>query len=306
MYKHLRISSFVLLLLAFPLSSAVANSEFVDAHGSFLSLYSPNQANLDLKYRFAPERKDDGEGSNEFDEHVFSAGIVKAIPFSEDTALPLRAVYEARLLDLDQRSEVLDDDQETLHRIEFSPGISTFINENLLFMGAVRVGVFGNLKGSINGDDWQVLGSGEFAYSCGNDLMFTAGVSVSEDFDDAAVLPLLGLRYRAGSWFFDVRLPQKAEISYSFTDAVSLYGGGYLSGSQYRVDLGNGEDFDIQLRDQKVGGGLMWWLSDSFRLTVEGGVLVGQDAFEVKVGGREFEGDLDEGGYFEVGAGLRF
>ena len=299
----------VLLGIIFAASPVLASDDaerFVSAHRDFFRLYMPDQTEFKGGYRFEPSREEK-DGPNELDLHDFWANLELPFPLTQDTFITFGAGYEMRQYDFNRRDDsVLELDSETLYKVAAPVGVGHFFSPDLLGYGVVSVGGYSNFEGGIKEDDIQVLGRGIMAYRLNAATQLVGGFAVSQDFEDAQLIPLLGLRLMSsdGRVHFILTAPLELKVSYDLDSDFQLYGGGWLSGNQFRVRDVGGEDFDVQVRDARVGLGLMYWIGDHLSLGVEGGAKV-WDEFEFKLEHfDEFEGELDPGAYVQATIGL--
>lgn len=271
----------------------------------FLELYDPlfdSQAlNFNVQYMLAPELESKNNTNLEFDQHVLDADIKLPIKVSERLLLILSGEYGMRFYEYSETagSAFLEDDAEELHRISVTPSFFYFFNRNTAFMGEMTVGSYSNLDGGIKSDDLQVLGKALLIHHWRTNVQLVGGIGVTETFDNQEAHPLLGFRAFYRNWHFVLTAPLEARATYNLSDRLSLYGGIWLSGSQYAVRSDSGNDFDIQVRDTRIGAGMDLWILPDLRVSVEGGVLTGNDGFKIKSGPAvgETDGDLDDAGY---------
>lgn len=277
---------------------------------SFMYLFNPNPSTIDVNYTYAPSREPDGTRGSDFDNQMFRADVNFPMQFNKDFSLYFGGTYGVREFQFDSinPASVLRDDQLYLHQVELRPGVSYFLNEDLLLAGQVRLGLFGNLGDEMSEDNAQVLGNGMLIYRWHPKLQLIGGVLVSEDYDSQNVLPVLGFRYLSDSkrWHWLVTLPTQAQVQYNFTKTARAYGGLTISGQQYHYEGDRGNDFDIQVRDTKLGGGLLFNIGEHLILGAEGGILVGKEALAFKIRDNEFSGDLNDSPYVQGRLGLRF
>ena len=153
----------------------------------------------------------------------------------------------------------------------------------------------------------QYMGHGMIVHHWRTNFQVLAGLAVTEDFDDNNFIPLVGMRSFHGRWYFKLTLPLEAKASYRMNEEFFLYGGAWISGAQYRVRSDTEGEFDVQVIDTRVGGGMYYWLIPDLKLTFEAGALLGNDAYEVKIDGVDGtrESDLENAGYVRFGLGLR-
>jgi hypothetical protein len=297
-------------LLSILLSIVLASSAVAQPRQEFMKLYNPRASNVAMNYMFAPSLEPDNDGVTEFDQHVFDFDIVLPLQLSQRSIFMFGAGYGMRFYDYSETPDgsVLEEDVEELHRLSVSPGLVHFLNRDTAFMAEASIGAYSNMEDGFKSDDMQYLGKALFVHHWRTNVQIIAGVGVTEDFDDNEFIPLLGFRSFHGPWHLSLTLPLEAIASYRWSNELTIFAGGWLSGAQYKVRSESAGEFDVQVRDTRVGAGLDYWVMPDVRFSFEAGALLGNDAFEVKVDGVDgtTEEDLENAGYARFSVGMRF
>lgn len=282
---------------AFPLPAAAES--FHAAHSDFFNLLSPRDSDVEAAYLYQPGTEEDG-GPGEFDLNLLSFAAEFIRPDGRDSYLRWGAEYEARLYDFDGAGV----DSETFHKAVLRFGGGHFVSDRLLFTGVLRPALLSDLGGSFDEDDVQLLGDGMMAYRFNPGTQFVLGVSYGETFDDTPLLPFAGVRLLSedGRFHIKVTVPVEAEVVYRLEPRLMFYGGYWISGDEYHID-NNGESFDVQVHDRRLGAGVQYWLTGSFSMRAEAGMIPGSE-LEFKRADSAFRGDLDSGPYLTFGLGL--
>ena len=277
-------------------AAAEPREEFNNAHGDFFRLYSPDFRNLSLSYLYQPETEEDG-GAGEFDLGLFEADLQLPFPTGRDTYFSLTAGFESRDYEFVSVSGAITDvESETFYGVPIGAEIGIFTSDDFFFTASTTVGVYSNLDDSLEEDDIQVFGDLIAVYRLNPGALILGGARVDNTFEDVRIYPLVGLRIRStsGKLHISLTIPKEVTVTYSSTYWLDLFGGLSVDGNDYRArGLGTAPDFNVYVRDIRVGGGLRLWLGEYINLGVEGGTTV-ESVYEYKVSGAgQFFGDLD-------------
>lgn len=157
-------------------------------------------------------------------------------------------------------------------------GLDTKFSDAILVRLEITPGLYSSSH--LDGDDFHaplILG-GTYIYS--SDLQFVVGVSFDYE-REQPVLPGGGIRWRMTSQLvLDAVLPTP-RLNYELTRDCTLFVGGDIKGSTFRVsdDFGN-QRGDSRLNhavvtytEVRAGAGVEWKLTPEMKLTLEGGYL---------------------------------
>jgi hypothetical protein len=276
----------------------------------FLSLYSPNFSPANFDYSHAFSRDIEGSNANfESDSFRFRVDAPIATTLAGDSYFMAGGTYALRSLQFgSELPRAVNDRELVLHQLEARPGVAFFPSDDMLIWAQARAGFFGTLEDGFSEDNFQLMADSSLAYLLHDNLMAVAGISISEDIDQARALPTIGFRYRtlSGDFLWKVNLPREALVFYQAAPRMRIFGGFMLEGNSYFYDGGDDGGFDIQVRDQKLGGGLLFNVGKKALLTLEGGAMLGGDALVFKDRRNDLNGDVDTVPYVGLRVGSRF
>ncbi|HEY0368811.1 MAG TPA: DUF6268 family outer membrane beta-barrel protein [Chthoniobacterales bacterium] len=166
----------------------------------------------------------------------------------------------------------------TLQSVSAVIGLDTKFSDSILVRFEAQPGLYG--AGRLRWDAFHApfVFGGTYIYS--PTLQFVFGVSV--DYDRSyPVFPGGGIRWRFGAnWVLNAVMPTP-RLEYELNRNVTIYGGADLKGSSFRTDerfgtsRGNPQLNNAMLSYSEIrtGGGVQWKLSNSMKLSVEGGII---------------------------------
>jgi hypothetical protein len=167
---------------------------------------------------------------------------------------------------------------DTLHSVSAVIGLDTKFSDSLLFRIEAQPGFYGG--DNLNADSFNIPVIVGGTYIINPDLQIIFGVSVDYE-RNYPVFPGGGIRWRfAPQWVLNAAAPTP-RLEYEATKNLTLYAGGDLKGSTYRMDdnfgVGRG---DLRLNhavltysEIRTGGGVEWKMTSDVRLSVEAGYL---------------------------------
>lgn len=308
----IRLSLFILYFLFAGL--VLPQQASADPQGSLLRyqdfryLLDPSRTTILLKYLHEPEHEEkNGPGS--FDLHNFLVRYDRDIPISDHSYMISGFHYEARQYKFDTvPGEPTGSDSELFHRAELRLGAGHFIGDSFLLEAVGRGGVYSNLSGGLSQDDFKLHGRATAYYRINPGTAFLLGADYGKIFEDTDLIPIVGLRVisESGHLHLNLTVPLEATISYNINPQFTVYGGGWISGDEYSVEMGpNNLEFDVAVRDQRVGAGAQFWLSDNLMFGVEAGASVQSELeFRASSTSQFKDGELDTGPYASVYVGL--
>ena len=317
-FKSMRNVSFLtlcLLLVAQPAMGegkaekkvAALVDSFSRSHGDFFRLFLGDRSDISFTYRFEPQTEEES-GPGEYELNLFRLEGEVPLPQDRDFFLRAGGVYEARRYEFSAvRSAKVAPSTEILHTAALRLGAGLFFGDDLLLTGSATLGAYSDFSGSLDDQDFDVQGEVLLVYRLNPGAQIVAGVANTKEFEDVDILPLFGVRLLSedGKVHISITAPRDVTVSYAFNPELRLYGGGWLSGNEYRVDI-DGEEFNVAIRERRFGIGLQWLLGQRLRFTLEGGLLIGSELdFRTEDAG-QFEGDLDTAPYLGAGLGFSF
>lgn len=158
-------------------------------------------------------------------------------------------------------------------------GLDTKFSDSILVRFEARPGYF--YADDLEGEDFNVpfVFGGTYLYSSTLQFVFGVGVDWERKY---SVLPGGGIRWKfAPQWVLNATLPAP-RLEYEVNRNLTVYAGAELRGGSYRVDNdfvgdpsepGNLNNAILSYSEIRTGGGLLWRLGDTCRLSVEGGYV---------------------------------
>ncbi len=300
------------LLLSVGLSaeavSADVAEEFTAEHRDFFHLFRAPVPEIALGASYQPSTQEES-GSAEFDRAKWYGKFEIPIPTATERYLRFGGEYEQGIYDFkDADDGETAVSSKTLHRIVLHAGYGFFLNPDLLLTGIASPGIFSDLDGSVDENDFDMQGNALIVYRFNPGAQLIAGVRVGEEYDDWPVLPLAGIRLLSedGSTHISVTLPLEARVGYYLDPSTELYTGLWVTGDEYQAELGPDDtELNIQVQDRRIGGGARFLFSDHLSLSIEGGVAL-QSEFDFEAEQtNHFRGDVDPTGYIALQLGIR-
>jgi hypothetical protein len=284
--------------------------EFNRAHGNFFHVYFAERTDVRAGYLFEPSAKESG-GPGAFDLHNSFLNFSTVFARSEDTFFSLGGDFEVRRY----LFSVVEDagtrtGSENLYKIAFSPGVGTFLTDNILAWGSATFGNYSDLEGGVfNRDDYQLLADARLVFQVNPGAQIILGVSYTNNYLNQRLLPVLGLRLlsESGTLHISVDLPFHGRIGYYFTPHIEGFTQVVVSGDRYQAKI-NGEDVSVGVHDERVGVGARFWLGSFFSFTVEGGRTLNSQLRFMRTDPGQFgrNGSLDMHWYMRTYIGVAF
>jgi hypothetical protein len=171
---------------------------------------------------------------------------------------------------------------DTLQSIAAVVGLDTKFSDSLLFRIEAQPGFYGN--DHLDSDMFNVpfLLGGTYIFNPDFQLTFGASVDVERRYP---VFPGGGFRWRmARQWVLNAVMPTP-RLEFEATRNLTLYAGGDLKGSSYRMSDHFGDNqlnprlnhAILTYSEIRVGGGVQWKISPGVDLSVEGGYVPYRD-----------------------------
>lgn len=300
---------FCILLITTVFLPFSAAAEEASKHGDFRYLLEPNRSYSTLSYMHEPKMEEDG-GPGEYSLNKFEADISKAFELTEDADLLFGGTYGARVYSFEEVPEAITSTGgETLHEVSFLVGIEYFLSDSIYMQGYARDGLYTDFNGDLDLDDFNLEGQGLIAFRINPGTALILGAEYSHRFVDFDFFPIVGLRIlsSSGGMHINLTLPTEAEVTFNLSSDFSIYAGAWIDGDRYNVRFGSAtDDFDVNIQENRIGGGMYYWLGQHVRLGVEGGALIGSKFEFEPTNAGQFKDDLETGPYISASLGLSF
>lgn len=279
---------------------------FHEAHGEFYSGMDRFKPSARFRFRGLPDAEIHGNSGN-FDSWQFGGEGLLPIVIDPDSLVLVGAKVDTVRLETSNTFGFRD---ETLHAIGVNVGFGQFFSDDTYVQGVFSPGVYSDLDGSLQSDDWQWMGNALATFREGEDLYWKVGVEVSQVFQDFSVYPLLGVSWILDpSWRVDVLLPRSAELSYLFDGATTLFVGTSLDGDQYRrrSSASTGKlQSNIQTQELEIYLGGIHRFTDHFSSFARFGAVVAGNWDFGRPGINNIDGRIEPTLMFEAGIGWDF
>ncbi len=301
----------IALLLFYTPGAGAAESEtqsFVAAHADFFRLYFAEPTEIKAGYWYHPEQEAK-DAAGEYDLQMLRAELEMPAPLSRDFFMRFGGIYEQRWYDFSGRDyEAIFGSDETLYRIVFAPGAGVFLSDDFLVTGRGLLGYYSDIGGGVEDDDFQALGDAQAVYRLNPQAQILGGIAYARPYEDYTLLPIGGVRLlsESGTLHVSITFPLEARLGFRLTESMEVYGGAWASGDRFHV-RSEGEEFDVSVRERRVGGGFSFWFGSHVNLILEAGAaLAGEFEVEDLRPSRTPDQDLDPAPYLagKVGVAL--
>lgn len=290
----------IIVLLILILPRLVLADDFSKAHGDFFKLYLRDNADINVRYLIEKGMEDKNTSAKyDLDYYTVNGEIPSAL--SRDSFMRWGFDYGLRSYDLHKTKDFIGGaDTLDLHRIKFSPGVGTFVNDNLLLTGNVDIGMFTNFKGDFDLDLLKYYAYGKVAWRMHPGSLIYLGLEKTDNFDDVTFYPTLGIKLltEGGEFRISLDLPKELKLDYNIGPKSQIYFLISVQGEKYRITEGDPEkEFNVFIQDKRIGLGATHWFTNHIAFNFEAGMAVSGDfAFETldTVG---YFGEMDSTGY---------
>ncbi len=284
-----------------------AQSEFERAHGRFLMgvMRMPSTFELDASY----QPKVGVEDSDvEADLVKVKTSLQKFFAVTEDLAIVTGLSFGLRNYTFDGVGRLGADLDESLYAITPQLSAVWFVTDRIMILPTFRPGIYSDLDGSLETDDFQWQGNVIGSYELNERWFLKLGVAVGEDFDETSVIPVAGFAYVPHDRLrVSILLPREASITWKPWEKRGLLiePGIYLEGQQYHVDTAAG-DADIQIQDIRADLTAKYPVAEAARVSLSVGSNF-RGKYEVEgEGGFDVDADQDPSLYIAIGFDASF
>ena len=279
---------------SFAQDSPSRTDTFRVAHGDFLRLATGEGKDIEFRYLFEPDHdlKEQPDTNLALDEFLLSADV--PIVISRDFFLRTSTFYSARIYDFHSLTLFNSNVSEiTLHKAQLGLGFGYFFNDNLLLTGMAKPGILSNFSSQLYSDVIKIYGESFVVYRPHRGVEVIGGIVSNELFEHLRVYPVVALRLSSPDnlLHLSVTPPVSVRLDLSCTESLNLYSGFFLSGDRYRIKLRDiNQQFDVQIQDKRLGGGVLYYLTPHWNVSAESGVTL-TNKFDLKIGDTDFAND---------------
>lgn len=297
------VSLFLMLFILFLIPLISKADDFSKSHGDFFKLLLNDNSDVRLSYTLEKGQKDK-DTSAKYDLDYFNLSGELPSALSRDSFTRFGFDYGLRMYQFEGTNNFLGGlDSEELHRIKFSPGYGTFINDNLLLTGIADIGLFSNFKKTPDFDQLKYYANAKLAWRLNPGSLVYLGVEKSDNFDGVTLFPLLGIKLltEGGEFKINLDLPKQLKLDYNITSKSQLYFLVCVLGEKYRITAGDPEkEFNVFIQDKRVGLGANHWFTNHVGLNFEAGLSIASDLEFETLDTRGYFGEMDTGGYLSA------
>ncbi len=289
-----------------------AHADFQHKARPYTFLHKADPFSMPLRASFLLQSKTEVQNeSGNLEWQSYNLNALVPIPVDRDVAILLGGNFECRDYDYSGNfTGALQD--ERYYRIDLQLGATWFVDDALSVTGMFSPGLYSDLDGTLNHNDYYFFGSLLGTYKASDDLYYKVGVTIDETIDDLPVYPLLGLSYLlTKEWRLDILLPKGATVSWLAGEQTTVSAGLELTGAAYniRTPPQAGTKIETENRVQE----LSFFVGADHRLTEQltafgrFGTLLGGD-YDIRYNGgpNPTDGQIEPAVFFEVGVGWKF
>ncbi len=282
---------------------------FQQDHGDFMQKRDRFDPQVMLRGGAIMNGKVDGE-PGDFDLLRGTADLDFRILVAHNAYVTLGAFYDQRTYDT---TDMPNFRNETLFATGLNIGFGWFVDEDVLLELKGKPGYWSDLDGTTHTEDFDCWGSALATIRYSPEFFFKLGARYNEYYEDANLLPSLGITWAGETVRVDILLPDYFEVSLWPSPDFGFLFGAEIQGGEYRVrspSSVNPETFaDTRVQELLAYTGIHWQFTDEMALVVRGGAaLVGNyrlddgDTTTTPV----VEGEIDPSVFFDVSIGILF
>lgn len=281
---------------------------FQQAHGDFMLKRERYNPMLEARAQFLPSTEVKNEPGS-FDLLRGSLDLEVPITVATDGFVTVGTFFDVRNYATSGMPNFADED---LYSAGLKLGFGWFLDENLLLEGLIAPGSWSDWDGTLHSDDFDYPAKVLLTIRNEDDLYFKVGVRYNEIFEEANVLPYLGVAWRfLDNWRLDVLAPEMLELSFWPTPDLGILLGGEIQGAEYHVrsSVATGKQrADTRVQEVIVYGGAMWRATDLLSFGARVGAVVAGDykLDDGDPGTAVVRGMLDPALFLELSFGLDF
>lgn len=251
---------------------------FMQAHGDFVLKYKRFEPDVQVRGQLLPNGEIKGE-QGDFDLARLTVDAKAPFMVSTDGYLVLGAYFDHRRYLVDNMPGFAD---ESLFVGALQLGFGVFVDDNVLLEGMVMPGSWSDWDGTLHRRDFDCPASLLFTIRTTDDVFFKIGARYNEIYEDANVLPYLGLSWQIMDELrLDILAPEYIEMSWWPAPEFGVRIGAEIQGAEYRVRqrnaVGDREFADMRVQEVLAYGGATWRMSDYVSLAARAGMAVAGD-----------------------------
>ena len=218
-------------------------------------------------FRYMPKRSVDAQPG---DVKIVESGIEYLYEFKAFGKLPVA-------LALDNSYMGIEDSVANVELPAHLSGLSAGVETTVPFFHFNKTYFRVRLSPSFFGEDldfsssaFRLLSRYYIIYQPQKKWTFLYGIAVYPDFEYEA-LPIIGLIYKPNDKLAFNLIPTRPNITYAFTDRLSVFADGSAALDEYEVTRNNQEGVVLRYRERRMGGGVKFKINEYVQASLSGG-----------------------------------
>lgn len=250
-----------------------------------------------------------GGEPGEFDMLRGTADLDFRLLVAHNAYISLGAFYDQRTYDTSKMPNFRD---ETLFATGLNVGFGWFVDEDVLLELKAKPGYWSDLDGTTHSEDFDCWANALATVRYSPEFFFKLGARYNEYYEEANLLPNLGITWAGETVRVDILLPDYLEVSLWPTPDFGFLFGAEIQGGEYHVRAPSNVNpptfADTRVQELIAYTGVHWQFTDEMALVLRGGaVLVGKYKLDDGANATPpVEGEIDPSMFFDVSIGILF
>src|SRR5262245_24411843 len=250
---------------------------FQGEHGDFMLKYQRFTPQIQLRGEFIPHAEVQHEPGS-FRMLRFTGDAQVKLTVGPDGYAVVGGFFEQRHYDTSSMPNFTD---ENLYSVGVNAGFGLFLDKNLLLEALVQPGYWSDFDGGTTREDFDMPSKAILTYRTSDDLFLKVGARYNQVYQDANVLPYLGLAWvPTENWRVDVLLPEMMEASLWPTPDLGFLLGVQIEGARYhmRSSAATGkQQGNTHVQEILVYLGSQWRFTEYTSLQARAGIVAAGD-----------------------------
>jgi hypothetical protein len=281
---------------------------FQGEHGDFMLKYQRYTPSIQLRAEYLPHSEVHHEPGS-FRLLRFLGDAQVKLTVGPDGYAVVGGYFEQRHYDTSNMPNFADED---LYAAGLNAGFGLFLDKNMLLEVLVQPGYWSDLDGGQTREDFDMPSKAILTYRADGDLFLKVGARYNQVYQDANVLPYLGVAWQPTENFrLDVLLPEMLEASLWPTPDLGFLLGMQVEGARYhmRSSAATGkQQGNSHVQEILVYAGAQWRFTENTSLQVRGGIVAAGD-YKLEDGNpltKRVDGTIETSGFVDVTFGFDF
>jgi hypothetical protein len=251
-----------------------------------------------------------GSNDGDFDLYRGTADLDFRLLVSHNAYITLGGFYDQRSYETNSSPRFRS---ETLFATGANIGFGWFVAEDVLLEAKAKPGYWSDLDSATTSDDFDCWASALATVRYSQEFFFKLGARYNEVYEQANVLPSLGMTWAGETVRVDMLLPDYFEVSLWPSPDFGFLFGAEVQGGEYNVrgnrSAGiNRSTATVRVQEVLAYTGVHWQFTDEIGLVVRGGAALTGD-YSLEDGNTNtpgLNGTLDPCFFFDVSVGILF